>query len=190
MSFVSTLSSGSKRRTFTFSEAVLLGWAPDGGMFWPAEVPHLDPATLRSWADLGYPALCAEILKLFIAGDEEMSDVDIDDICRDCFTRFGSAETVHVRPLSVPTAIGRGSSGGFDNGYYISELWHGPTLAFKDLGMCVLARTMRHLLRKRGQKLTLLVGTSGDTGSSAMEASRRRSYINLSIYTYIYTLIY
>eukprot|EP00962_Isochrysis_galbana_P018222 scaffold5250_cov102-Isochrysis_galbana.AAC.2 len=172
MPFVSVLSDGRKRRSYTFSEAVLLGWAPNGGMFWPESVPHLDPATLREWAALPYASLCAELLKLFISGDKEMTASDIDSICHGTFERFGSASTVEVRPLSVPSAAGRSSSGGFDDGYHVCELWHGPTLAFKDLGMAVLARTLGHLLRKRGERLTLLVGTSGDTGSAAMEAMR------------------
>jgi threonine synthase len=170
--FVSVLSNGRKRRTYTFSEAVLLGWAPDGGMFWPESVPHLDPATLRRWAALPYASLCAELLKLFIAGDKEMSESDIDSICGGAFERFGAPSTVEVRPLSVPTMVGKGATGASEDGYHVCELWHGPTLAFKDLGMAVLARTLGHLLRKRGERLTLLVGTSGDTGSSAMEAVR------------------
>ena len=55
---------------------------------------------------------------------------------------------------------------------FVAELWHGPTLTFKDLGMSVLGRTLSHLLQRRHERLTLLVGTSGDTGSSAIEAVR------------------
>lgn len=175
--FVSVISSGPDRRKFTFSEAALLGWAPDGGMFWPEPLPRLDCATLRAWALLPYAALCSELLKLFILGDPEMSPAEVDEICTAAFAHFGSAATVEVKPLPVPSRVAGG--GGVAAAaataacqWHVAELWHGPTLAFKDLGMAVLCRTLGYLLRQRKRTLTLLVGTSGDTGSAAMEAVR------------------
>mmetsp|Transcript_28504 Transcript_28504/g.87220 ORF Transcript_28504/g.87220 Transcript_28504/m.87220 type:complete len:379 (-) Transcript_28504:1024-2160(-) len=170
--FVSVLSNAGDKRAYSFSEAALLGWAPDGGMFWPDAMPHLDPARLREWARLPYSMLCAELLKLFLSDGEALKPRDVDAICAEAFSRFGSPETVEVRRIRVPTVVGRGASSNTKCAYYVCELWHGPTLAFKDLGTAVLAHTLCHLLRKTNKKLTLLVGTSGDTGSAAMEAVR------------------
>ena len=148
-----------------FSQAVLNGWAPDGGMYWPAAVEPVSQATLASWAGLSYPRLCEEVLKRFIAADDpDISRVELASITSAAFEAFGATEIVKLRPLST------GSES--KEALHVLELWHGPTLAFKDLGMSVLGRTLHHLLRKRRQRTTLLVGTSGDTGSSAMEAVR------------------
>ena len=146
-------------RLYSFGEATLAGWAEDGGMLWPRAVPSVSTAVLQAWARLSYPQLCAEVLKLFVdADDEDVSHGDIDAIALDAFSAFGSERVVEVQPLPF--------------GVHVAELWHGPTLAFKDLGMSVLARVLSHILRRRRERLTLLVGTSGDTGSSAIEAVR------------------
>ena len=148
-----------------FSQAVLNGWAPDGGMYWPASVEAVSRATLASWAGLSYPRLCEEVLKRFIAADDpDISRAELAAITSAAFEAFGTTEIVKLRPL--PTGSESKAR------MHVLELWHGPTLAFKDLGMSVLGRTLHHLLRKRRQRTTLLVGTSGDTGSSAMEAVR------------------
>jgi threonine synthase len=130
-----------------------------GGMYWPAAVEPVSPRTLSAWESLSYPRLCEEVLKRFIAADDpDVTPLDLAGIVSAAFSSFGDAEVVSLRPLS--------------DELHVAELWHGPTLAFKDLGMSVLGRTLSHLLRRRRQRLTLLVGTSGDTGSSAMEAVR------------------
>ena len=155
-------------RKYSFGDAVLAGWGDDGGMLWPMDVPQVNSATLDDWAALTYPQLCAAILKRFIPPDDaDVSPSDVDAIVLNAFGAFGSDSVVDVVPL-YPTMDGTWAI----NGWHIAELWHGPTLAFKDLGMSVLGRTLSHLLRKRNQRLTLLVGTSGDTGSSAIEAVR------------------
>ncbi|EOD25551.1 hypothetical protein EMIHUDRAFT_115438 [Emiliania huxleyi CCMP1516] len=151
MKFVSVLGGAEPA---SFSEAVLNGWAPDG----VASGTRGDSSTrsLRnadSWHDRRH------VLKRFIAADDpDVTPLDLAGIVSAAFSSFGDAEVVSLRPLS--------------DELHVAELWHGPTLAFKDLGMSVLGRTLSHLLRRRRQRLTLLVGTSGDTGSSAMEAVR------------------
>lgn len=159
-------------RQYTFGEAVIAGWADDGGMLWPTSVPVLDSATLSAWAALDYPQLCAALLKLFLPADDELSPADVDTIVHDAFRAFGSADVVNL--VQVPVAE-------MHHGVHIAELWHGPTLAFKDLGMAVLGRTLSLLLRKRRERVTLLVGTSGDTGSSAIEAVRGQANIHIVV---------
>ena len=152
-------------RQFSLAEAALAGWAPDGGMFWTSEIPRVSPSTLVAWAGLSYRSLCAAVLKLFVpAGDPDLSHAEIDAIVGSAFDSFGSPHVVEVRPLGPAD----------ESLLFVAELWHGPTLAFKDLGMSVLGRTLSHLLQRRHERLTLLVGTSGDTGSSANETPMRR----------------
>ena len=159
---------------YSFGDAVLAGWASDGGMLWPETIPRVSAATLHAWRALSYPALAAAILKLFISADDaDFTHAEVDALCAGAFGRFGSADVVELS-TSLPTSV----TG--DRSVRVAELWHGPTLAFKDLGMAILGRVLSHLLRRRGRRLTLLVGTSGDTGSSAIEAVR--GLPNLSIF--------
>ena len=159
---------------YSFGDAVLAGWASDGGMLWPETIPRVSAATLHAWRALSYPALAAAILKLFISADDaDFTHAEVDALCAGAFGRFGSADVVELS-TPLPTSV----TG--DRSVRVAELWHGPTLAFKDLGMAILGRVLSHLLRRRGRRLTLLVGTSGDTGSSAIEAVR--GLPNLSIF--------
>ena len=156
-----------------FSEAVLNGWAPDGGMYWPTAIEPVEPATLAGWASLSYPRLCEEVLKRFIrADDPDISRAELASIVSSAFDAFGSNSVLQLQPLT---------DGDGEGELHVVELWHGPTLAFKDLGMSVLGRVLRHLLRRRHERLMLLVGTSGDTGSSAMEAVRGLAGIDILV---------
>ena len=160
MQFVSVLDGNKAPTTASLAEAALLGWAPDGGMYWPRDPPKLARSELRHFAAWSYPQLCVHFLQLFTrADDDELSHTDIDAIVGTAFASFASEGVV---PLVSLEAAGQ-------DPLHIGELWHGPTLAFKDLGMSVLGRVLNHLLARRNDRLTLLVGTSGDTGSSAME---------------------
>jgi threonine synthase len=168
MRFVSVLS-GAAPRTYSFGEAVLAGWADDGGMLWPKSVPKLDKESLSELSSKSYPELCSAILKLFVAADDpDISHPELERLVTGAFTRFGSSEIVTVRALP-------------NENMHVAELWHGPTLAFKDLGMAVLGRVLDHLLARRRRRLTLLVGTSGDTGSSAIEAVRGLPSIDIVV---------
>ena len=153
----------------SFADAALNGWAPDGGMYWPTTIDPVTPETLVAWGGLSYAQLCEEMLKRFIpAADPDISRAELTNIVSSAFDAFGCNSVVQVRPLH-------------EGGLRVVELWHGPTLAFKDLGMSVLGRVLRHLLRRRRESLMLLVGTSGDTGSSAMEAVRDLDGIDILV---------
>ena len=105
MPFSSVLS-GPGSREYSFGDACLAGWADDGGMLWPTAVPRLDLSTIARWAALSYPALCAEILKLFVPrGDADVSHADIDSIVLDAFSAFGSAVTVMIVFAAVMTLL-------------------------------------------------------------------------------------
>ena len=124
MPFHSVLADRSNARTYSFGDAVLAGWADDGGMLWPTHVPKLSQATLTSWANLSYPQLCAALLKLYVPLDDaDISHADIDALVASAFDAFGSQKVVETRPLP--------SSQSSSSPIHIAELWHGPTLAFK-----------------------------------------------------------
>lgn len=163
MKFASVLRASDDPATASLAEASLLGWAPDGGMFWPCAPPQLGPVLLQ-WVGLSYPQLCTRFLQLFTsANDSELSHSDIEIIVEHAFGAFGHHEVVPLASVNTGDGVV----------LHIGELWHGPTLAFKDLGMAVLGRVLDHLLSLRDDRLTLLVGTSGDTGSAAMEVTDR-----------------
>lgn len=134
------------------------GWQWPEGMLLPTEMPELTPEVLASWRGTSYPVVCYNLLRMFVAQDE-MTDAELHTVVDASFTCFGIPEVVRIKPLHV---VGAGLVS-------VCELWHGPTLAFKDLGMQVLAKLLQHFLKKRERRLTVLVGTSGDTGAHARE---------------------
>ena len=170
-----------KKRVYSFKDAVFAGWADDGGMLVPAVIPSVSIGTLKDkWSKLSYPELCYEIMRLYIA-ESEIPNADLKDIILNkSFSRFGQEGVVRLKE----DVLGSGSQNSSSK-LHVAELWHGPTLAFKDLGMQVLAQILSYFLKQdkatsqKGSHLNLLVGTSGDTGSSAIEAVRQ--FDNISI---------
>jgi hypothetical protein len=146
----------------TFEEAVLRGYAPDGGMIVPATIPCIERDTLRQWAtrNLTFPQLCEEIFALFI-DEEEMPRADLRALLQSCFGEFTDDEIVPIKHLAPRHATEAGSGFEFD----VAELFHGPTLAFKDLGLQFIGHMFEYLVRKRQRKLSIIVATSGDTGT-------------------------
>lgn len=148
-----------------FSGVLLAGLAEDGGLFMPETWPHLSHADLRELRGLPYAELAARVLHLFV-GDAVPSET-LRAMCRDAYAGFG-------HPAVVPLVQ-------LDAGLWTQELFHGPTLAFKDLAMQMLGRLFDHALAERGEKVTIVGATSGDTGSAAIEACRDREHIDIAI---------
>jgi threonine synthase len=148
-----------------FTDALLAGLARDGGLYVPQTWPVLPPDTIRSFSGLPY----ADVAKVVLAGliDGEMSIADIDRMVDDAYASFRHPA---VCPL---TQIG-------DN-LFVLELFHGPTLAFKDVAMQLLGRLMDHVLRARGARATIIGATSGDTGSAAVEAFKGLDQVDVFI---------
>lgn len=132
-----------------WSEAVLRGLAPDGGLYLPVEIPRLSGATLAQLSELPFPHLAYELAKRFLS--DEVPDAIIKEICASAFTF-----DVPLKKISEQT--------------HILELFHGPTCAFKDFGARFMARLFRHFLGSSDRPLTVLVATSGDTGSAVANA--------------------
>jgi threonine synthase len=145
-----------------FADVLLAGLATDGGLYVPTEIPLLgDLDRLRG---LDYAALASEVMWPFIGagGGGEISWADLGRLAAEAYATFDVPEVCPVR------SSGPG---------YLLELFHGPTLAFKDLALQLVGRLFDHVLEARDATVTILGATSGDTGSAAMEAfaGRRRS---------------
>ena len=134
----------------SFSAAVAEGLAPDGGLYIPAEFPNIQDK-LEYWQNLSYAELCFEFMKLFATDIDEESLKDI------AYTSYSKFDDTAIAPLKK-----------LDNGLYILELFHGPTLAFKDFALQFLGNLYEHLLAKSGKTINVLGATSGDTGSAAI----------------------
>src|SRR6202521_4839973 len=139
-----------------FVDATLAGLARDGGLYVPESWPKLPAAAIASFKDKPYAEVAFEVIKPFVGGT--IADADLQRILREAYAAFDDAK------VAPPVQLARDE--------YLLELFHGPTLAFKDIAMQVLARLMDHVLSLRGERATILVATSGDTGGAAVEAFR------------------
>lgn len=140
-----------------FSETLLEGLAPDGGLAVPETLPTVRRATLESWRALDYPALATEVIGLFA------TDIPRDELGRMCRDAY-SAENFPNRAVVPLTPI--------DGGLTLVGLSEGPTLAFKDMAMQFLGQALEYALAQSGRVLNILGATSGDTGSAAEYALR------------------
>lgn len=140
-----------------FTDILLGGLAPDGGLAVPEAYPKVGRAELAAWRKLGYRDLAFEILSRFI---DDIPAADLRDIADRTYTKaaFGSDE---ITPLST-----------LEPGLHLLHLSNGPTLAFKDIAMQLLGNLFEYVLDKRGEELNILGATSGDTGSAAEYAMR------------------
>jgi len=142
-----------------FVDAVLAGLAPDGGLYVPEEWPSFTQAEIAAFAGRPYAEVAAAVLGKFV-GDEIEAGV-LAEMCAEAYASFTHAAVVPVRQIAP---------GGF-----IAELFHGPSLAFKDVAMQLLARLSDHVLGAQKRTQTILCATSGDTGGAAVEAFRGRA---------------
>ncbi|HVW94321.1 MAG TPA: threonine synthase [Devosia sp.] len=148
-----------------FSDAVLAGLARDGGLYVPEIWPTLDARTIQGFATAPYTAIAEAVMTPFL-GDELAPGI-VGEMIEEAYAGF--------RHPSVTPLVELGP------GLHLLELFHGPTLAFKDVAMQFLARLMDRILAQRGQRATIVGATSGDTGSAAIEAFRGRENIDIFI---------
>ena len=149
-----------------FDDVVLAGLARDGGLYMPESWPTLSPQELRSLRRLSYPELAARILALF--AKPAISEAELAMLAEDAYRNFdGYPEIAPLKPLR--------------EGEWLLELFHGPTLAFKDYPLQVLGRLFDLVLARRGERITVLGATSGDTGSAAIEACRDRETLDIFV---------
>lgn len=161
MKYISTRGDKTER---AFSEILLEGLAPDGGLYLPVQYPKIDDATLNKWRGLSYADLAFEILSLYI---DDIPAEDLRALVRRSYTAevFGTPEITPLKTL--------------EPGLALEALSNGPTLAFKDMAMQLLGQLFEYELGRRGETLNILGATSGDTGSAAEYAMRGKAGVNV-----------
>ncbi len=148
-----------------FDEVLLAGLARDGGLYVPESWPRFTPDQFRALRGLPYAELAFQVVRPFVGG--RIPDVDLRRIAAEAYADFGHAAVAPLKQL--------------DANLWLMELFHGPTIAFKDMAMQMLARLFDHILKRRGERVTIVGATSGDTGSAAIEACRGRDAIDVFI---------
>src|SRR3954454_21035111 len=151
MRYLSTRAAGSAPTTYAFEDVLLAGLAEDGGLFVPEALPRLDPTALGGLAGLSYAELAARIMALF-AGDA-FTTAELRGLTEKAYAGFG-------HPAVAPLVQ-------LDERLWLLELFHGPTLAFKDLALQLLGLMFDAVLARRAEHVTIVGATSGDTGSPA-----------------------
>jgi threonine synthase len=141
----------------------MMGLATDGGLILPESIPQLDKETLAAWSRLPYRDLAFNVISLFA------TDIPKQDLKELIDRSYGSFE----HPETTPVV--------HQDGVYILELFHGPTLAFKDVALQRLGNLFEYLLKERGEKMNIIGATSGDTGSAAIAGVRGKKNINIFI---------
>jgi len=162
MKYISTRGGGQPK---SFEEVILTGLAPDGGLYVPAQLPHFSRQEIASWSSLSYQELALKIISPFVDG--AIPEHDLEKIIAKSYSTFRHDD---IAPL-VKTG---------DN-EWILELFHGPTLAFKDFALQFLGNLLDYTLEKRQKKVVIMGATSGDTGSAAIEGCRRCKNIDIFI---------
>ena len=160
MRYLSTRDAGTVPATRTFEEVLLAGLAEDGGLFVPQETPSLD---LGALGGLRYADLAARIVGLFAS--DSFGRGELGRLCEAAYAGFR-------HPAVTPLVQ-------LDTNLWLLELFHGPTLAFKDLALQLLGQLFDAALARRGERVTVIGATSGDTGSAALEACRDRAAIDI-----------
>lgn len=149
----------------SFEQVLLTGLAPDGGLYVPAELPRFSEQEIASWQGLSYPDLVLKVIAPFI-GDEIPADA-LRKIVEESYAEFDHPDVAPLTKLA-------------ENDYML-ELYHGPTLAFKDFALQVLGRLLDYVLIKNDQRVVILGATSGDTGSAALEGCRHSEQVDIFI---------
>jgi threonine synthase len=148
-----------------FVDAMLAGLARDGGLYVPEHWPVFGRASIEGFAGKPYAEVAVEVIRPF-AGDG-IAETDLARMAREAYGDFHHPAVAPLTELSP--------------NLFVLELFHGPTLAFKDLAMQLVARLMDHVLHQRGERTTIVVATSGDTGGAAIEAFRGRAQTDVVV---------
>lgn len=162
MRYVSTRG---KAPVLNFGDAMLTGLARDGGLYVPETVPQMSADEIGALAGLSYEEIAFRVMKPFLA--ETFSDAELKGAIAKAYAGFGHVARAPMVQLAP--------------NHFLLELFHGPTLAFKDFAMQVIGQLFQIELEKRHQKITIVGATSGDTGSAAIEAFRGLDNVDVFI---------
>jgi threonine synthase len=148
-----------------FADALLAGLARDGGLYLPLSVPRWEPGEIRALRGVSYSDAAARVVAPFVEAD--FNPDEIKTLSEAAYAGFRHAATAPLAQV--------------DDNLFALELFHGPTLAFKDFAMQWLGQTMNRVLRRRGARATIVGATSGDTGAAAIEAFAEQSEVEVFI---------
>ena len=148
-----------------FDDVLLAGLASDGGLYVPEEWPRFSQEELSSMAGMSYAEIAYQVIRPFVGGT--IADNDLAHMIDETYAGFGHAAVAPLKQI--------GSND------WLMELFQGPTLAFKDFALQLVGRMFAHVLAARGERVTIVGATSGDTGSAAIEACRDRENIDIFI---------
>ena len=161
MKYISTRNS---KKTFSFKDVFLNALASDGGLFVPQNIPFFSIKELNELKKLSYNDLAAKIIIKFCS--EEFEENELKEIVEKSYKSFRSKETVILKKYED---------------IYLLELFHGPTLAFKDIALQVIGNMYEKFLLNQKNKINIVVATSGDTGSAAINAIKGRNKLNIFV---------
>ena len=151
MEYISTRNT---QKTFSFKDVFLKGLAPDGGLFVPKKIPSYSSQELEKLRDLSYRDLAEKIILKFCS--DEFSKAEIKYFVNNSYKNFRVQDVVSIKKLGKTNLL---------------ELFHGPTLAFKDIAMQVIGNMYEKILAKNNLNVNIVVATSGDTGAAAISAT-------------------
>ena len=149
----------------SFEEAMLTGLARDGGLYVPESVPTLSHADIAAMAGKSYEEIAFQVMCPFVG--DTFTDAEFTDIIAKAYANFGHSARAPMVQLN--------------NNHFLLELFHGPTLAFKDFAMQLIGQLFQVALNRRGDRVTIVGATSGDTGSAAIEAFRGLDAVDVFI---------
>lgn len=150
----------------SFEDVLFSGYLEDGGMALPESIPKVSLETLKSWAGLSYRDIVLKIVPLFVT-EEELPFAKLAELVDKALSTFDTPEIAPIKHLA--------------NGLNVIEMFHGRTWAFKDMSMSILGQVFDYFLNKRQKHMTIVVATSGDTGSSAIEAVRELKWVDIVV---------
>lgn len=159
------ISTRGQAQALSFEDVLLAGLARDGGLYLPESWPHFSYSDIRDLRGLSYSEVATKVMYPFVEGSIPLDDFA--GLVEDAYKDFTHKSVAPLKQLA--------------SDQWVMELFHGPTLAFKDFALQLLGRLFDYVLGKRGEKITIVGATSGDTGSAAIEACRDRDSINIFI---------
>ncbi len=161
MEYISTRNT---EKIFSFDEVFIKGLAPDGGLFVPKKIPILSPKEILSLKNFSYNELAAKIILKFCG--TTFSEEEIKNLINNSYKKFRLKDVVQIKKVGKINLL---------------ELFHGPTLAFKDIAMQIIGNMYEKILEKNNLKINIIVATSGDTGAAAIDAIKDRKNMKIFV---------
>ena len=158
------ISTRNTQDVFSFKDVFLKGLAPEGGLFVPKDIPIYEKKELNKLKNLSYNELAQKIILQFCS--DEFNENEIKEMVDNSYKSFRVKNVVKIKKIGKINLL---------------ELFHGPTLAFKDIAMQVIGNMYEKILRKNNQKINIIVATSGDTGAAAINAIKDRNNIKIFV---------